>query len=206
MSSQIEYQESTIATAKGQKHALVMAPRVPVAVGAERLSALRRGLERGSIDDECISEVRRRGGRIQVLVFRGRNDSGSGAWSFGEGLTAADETELGRLIVKSMETTRRLLTAEGVFVHVHSDFTFRDAQIFKNGTECVIAEATDELARGELTDDRRTELKVDLWTLKHLCFYFTLPLSKVLRDVLPDKLPLLERRAQSVRELARQLR
>lgn len=182
-----------------------MAPRTRIVVGRERLESLRHGSARSPIDDECIQEVRRRRGRIHVLVFRGRDDSGDGQWTFHDALSADEEIELGTLIVQSMETTRRALVGEGVLVHVHSDFTFRDTQLFKQGTDLVIAAAERQLARADLPPQRAAELKLDLWTLKHLSFYFTSALSRILSEVLPDKLGLLEKRARTARELARTL-
>ena len=196
----IEFSESSIPTTRGLRHALVMTPRQHVVVGRERLAALRQRPSQGAIDRQCVAEVTRRRGRIEVLVFRGASDEGDGSWRFADDLAPDDADELGRLMVASMAPTRLALMQAGVFVHVHSDFSPRDADLFKRGTARVIDDAQLLVdAAGDAA--ARARAQADLWSLKHLSFYLTSPLGRVLDEILVDKLPLLEHRSETLRQL-----
>jgi hypothetical protein len=196
----MSFHEAPIRTGRGVVHALVMTPRHPVVAGRERLRELRLDTEPGAIDRQCIAEVERRRGRVQVLVFRGKSDDGASSWSFDATLTAAEEDEIGHRMVASMAPTRLAYLRAGVYVHVHSDFSPRDAEIFKRGTATAIAEL--ERLLPLLTDARnKAQAQIDLWSLKHLSFYLTSSLTRVLDEILVDKLPLLEPRTAKVEKL-----
>lgn len=197
------HDEAKVVTSKGPRHVLVMTPRAPLRVGRERLIELRRSAAGSPIDDECVRRVRRGRGRIRAVLFRGRNDDSSASWGFAEDLGPDEELELAQLLVRSMNVTRRRLMAAGVLVHMHTEFSFRDADLCKRATERVIDELEGELA--ERVSPATTLLRLDLWALRHLTFYFTLAFDKVLSSVLPDKLPILERREHRVQELLAQL-
>jgi hypothetical protein len=170
-------------------------------VGRERLAALREQSSAGIIDQEIVEEVRRRRTEMPIAVFRGLADSGEIAWAFAEDLSDAEVDELAYRLVVSQQPTYRSLLEAGVFVIVHVECGRRETPSFRAGTARRLAELRGELA--DMTQTRRLDpvRRLDIWMLQNLTFFFNLELESVLRDVLPDKIPLLEQRVPTIKAM-----
>lgn len=194
----LSFEESTVLTRSGPRMALVMTPQLPVIVGHMRMAQLRHDAGPGPIDEEMLKEVRRRNGRVQILMMRGQNDDGSGRWSIDPSLTDEEAAELGYLLNKSQIPTYRRFLALGVIVYVHAEFGRREADAFRRGADRLL----EELQKAPEKDAATMAIRrVDAWILRNLTFFFSLGASAVLTDVLPNKTPLFEARLPRIREM-----
>jgi hypothetical protein len=172
-------------------------------LGRGRLEELRANGQESPIETAIVDRVRRSTERFHIVAFRGENDEHTSSWGFDDELPADEAYELAGRLVRSHLPTHRCLLVHGTYVMVHTDFGSREADLMRRASEEIHA----ELAARDLADEREAVLReADLWLLRHLSFYFSLPAEKVLRSVLPDKLPLIETRSAHLQAIADRLR
>lgn len=184
-------EEATLETNDGPRVALIVTPS-PVVVGRARLEALRKSVAAGALDREIIDEVRKRAGRVKALVIRGVD------WRVDPALDVHDREELGLLLTRSQLPTYRRFLSAGMVVVVHGEFGPVETEVFRRGAEHVIADI--ESSPAKRVDDRALQ-RVDLFNLKHLCFFFSLSIDRLLREILPPQLKLFETRAERIRDM-----
>ncbi|MGZ3421947.1 MAG: hypothetical protein ACXWUG_17210 [Polyangiales bacterium] len=183
--------EATIETKDGSRVALLVTPD-PVVVGRARLEALRKSTEPGALDRRILDEVRRQRGRVNALIIRGTD------WHVDPSLDVHEREELGLLLTRSQLPTYRRFLSAGMVVVVHAEFGPLETEVFRRGAEHVIADIEASPAR---SDDVRAIQRVDLFNLKHLCFFFSLSIDRFLTEVLPPQLKLFETRAERIRDM-----
>jgi hypothetical protein len=185
------FTEATLDTKDGPRVALIVTPS-PVVVGRARLEALRKSTAPGALDREIIEEVRKRQGRVKALVIRFAD------WRVDPSLDVHDREELGLLLTRSQLSTYRRFLSAGIVVVVHGELGPVETEVFRRGAEHVIADIESSPAR---RDDDRALQRVDLFDLKHLCFFFSLSIDRLLTKVLPTQLELFETRAERIRDM-----
>jgi hypothetical protein len=184
-------QELTLETKDGARLALIVTP-APVVLGRARLEALRKSTAPGALDRFILDEVRKRAGSVSALVVRGVD------WRVDPSLDVHDREELGLLLTRSQVPTYRRFLSAGMVVVVHGEFGPIETEIFRRGAEHVIADIESSPAR---SDDARAIQRVDVFNLKHLCFFFSLSIDRLLTEILPPQLKLFETRAERIRDM-----
>jgi len=194
----LSFDDDVVVSKQGKHPVLVVTPREVVTVGHMRMAQLRDRTAPSALDQEILRQVRRRSGRIQILMLRGQNDDGSGAWQIDPSLGDDEAAELGYWIARSQLPSHRRLLASGLLAFLHVHFGSRDVSALRRGVDRLTAEMQSER---DLGDELSAIRKVDLWVLRHLSFYFSLSSAQVLHDQLPSKAALFESRIPRIREL-----
>ncbi len=197
----LSFDEQVVSTPAGKHSVLVATPCVQIDVGHMRMAQLREKVEPGPIDREILRQVRRRSGRISMLMMCGQNTDASAYWRIDPALPDGDAWELGYLLSRSQVPTHRRFLAAGVVVFLHVHFGAREVEAYRRGVERLTKELSALSDKGEDGAIR----KVDLWVLRHLSFYFTLSSAQVLHDVLPGKAALFESRVPRIKEMLQAL-
>lgn len=193
------FSDSIVRTLKGPRTVVIATPDREYRVGRNRLAQLRGEVAIASIDQSVLDEIRSRDGELCAFIFRGSSDDGVGSWGYDEELTGAEATELGYLLVRSELPTYRRMLAAGAFLHIHVEWGFVELESYQDGSRRLLEELEEEAESA--TGERAAILAIDTWMLQHLTFFFSLPLDHVLKIVLPQQLPLLERRVPRVKAL-----
>ncbi len=201
----LELTEATVATKGGPRTVLVVAPRARVVAGRERLEELRASLKPGAIDLQLVREVRRRRGRLDALLMRGRSADGNGEWRLDPSLSDDDRAELGYLLAKSHLPNHRRFMVAGICVYVHTDFADAELEMFKVGAERLRGELEASVASRRGDEDEAATERVDLWVLKNLSFWFGISAERVLAEILPEQLPMFEARRPHMQAMIRTL-
>ncbi len=130
-----------------------------------------------------------------VCILRGEGPRG-GCYRFDAGLDRERAAALAEAMLEGQLLAYREMVRLGMCLFVHADFGYREAEAFRD--------ATDAVARAL---ERRTgpEAEVDLWILQNLVFFFTVSFENLVTTVLPDKLPMMEKRMDRVRRMAERL-
>jgi hypothetical protein len=194
----LTFDDEIVVTKGGRHPVLVVTPREVLTVGHTRMAKLRERSTPSALDQEILRQVRRRSGRIQMLMLRGQSDDRTGLWQIDPALSEAEAWELGYFLVRSQLPAHRRLLSAGVVAFLHVHFASRDVEAMRRGVDRLMAEMQAEPDLGDATSAIR---KVDLWVLRHLSFYFSLSSAQVLHDVLPSKALLFESRIPRIREL-----
>ncbi len=189
--SPLAIEERKIDTPRGPRGALVISPIQPVILGAARLAELRDDLRRAPIDHQIAREIRRRTGRVEIMIFRGVGPAGA-TWRFDEALGDDDADELGYLLTRSQLPTWRALVANGVHLHLHTDWGVRETAACRRGA----ARLRQELAADGAV---RSVERFDAYMLSYLSLFYSADLDHVLGELLPSQLGLIEQRAARVR-------
>lgn len=200
----LSFTEREFETPNGTRAALVIAPTAHVRVGLDRLARLRD--EAGQpptlapIDRGVLEEARRRAARVQITVFRGRNDDDTGSWDFADELNVLQATEMAYLMLRSQMLVYRGLVKAGLCLHLHVEWTTLAVDVYRQAIRRRIGELNPGpgLVRKASTDP--IDL-ADLWILKNLTFFFSIKFENLITTILPDKLSMLERRMARVRDM-----
>jgi hypothetical protein len=192
---ELAFEEIAVPTAGGARSALVVTPRVHISLGAVRLAALRAAERGGEIDDALFLRVKSCRQSPSAVIFRARSDDGAGSWGFDSKLADVDARDLAKRLARThMESHRRLFGA-GVLAVVHTDYGRREADLFR-AVETELAQEEEALAASG-----SAVAQLNLWTLRTLTFTYTLKASKVISDLLPNTIVMLERTAPMVKEM-----
>jgi len=190
--SPLQIDERTLLTSRGPRVALMLWPSAPITLGAARLAELRTDLKRATVDQQIVREIKRRRGRVQMLIFRGVGPNGA-AWRFDPALSDDDAEELGYLLTKSQLPTWRRLAVSGVHLHLHTDWGVRESGTCRRGAVRLRHELT--------TGTPGATARFDAYMLSYLSLFYSADLDHVLRDLLPNQLGLVEQRAARIHEL-----
>jgi hypothetical protein len=192
---ELAFEEIAVQTASGARSALVVTPRVRISLGAARLAALRAAEQGGEIDDALYLRVKSCRESASAVIFRARSDDGSGSWGFDPELGDVDARDLAKRLARThMESHRRLFGA-GVLAVVHTDYGTREAALFRAAESELAQEEEARAASGSAV------AQLNLWTLRTLTFTYTLKASRVISDLLPNTIAMLERTAPMVKQM-----
>lgn len=198
----VVFSDAVIESHKGPRRALVITPTQVHRVGRETLERLRASGDEGPIERSIVDYMERASEPYPFTIFRGQDEDGTVSWGLEEGLDQHEAHELARRLILSHLATHRCLLRAGTYVMVHTDFDSRDALVFRRASEELAEERARTLAE---TTEPTAEAQADLWILRHYNFYFSLGYEKVLANVLPDRVPLIELRQGHIESLARAL-
>lgn len=195
--------EHTLRSSAGDRVALVVTPQTRVRVGRARLQQLRRRRGEGSdLDRELLDHIRRHGGEDKLVVIRGRSPSGAGSWRFAEGLSEAEQRELGYLLVADELPLYRRLVAAGVFALVHVEWGRAEVAAYRHGVERLLSEL-EESSVPEVTLDpaQAAVARADRFILRNLTHYYEDGFDEVVRSVLLAHLAQFEERIPHFRAM-----
>lgn len=196
---ELAFDEIAVPTASGARTALVVTPRVHILLGAVRLAALRAAQRGGEIDDALYLRVKSCAKPPSAVIFRAKSEDGAGSWGFDPKLLDVDARDLAKRLARThMESHRRLFGA-GVLAVVHTDYGTREAALFR-AVETELAQEEEERAASGNSRDAAVA-QINLWTLRTLTFTYTLKASKVISDLLPATIVMLERTAPIVKQM-----
>ena len=86
----------------------------------------------------------------------------------------------------------RLRLASGYALFVHTELGPREVTALRRAVDVHL----EELRRRSVFDEQeRQRVENDRWILRHLVFHFEIGFSRLVESVLPDKIELIERRA-----------
>ncbi len=194
----VVFSSKILESRKGPRRALVITPATRIVLGHEQLDQLRATSGESPIDDSIVGRIEASSVPHPVVIFRGANDEGTGSWGFAEDLEPDDAYELARHLVLSHLPTQRAMLVHGAYVMVHTDFGSLEADLFRRASK----EVHDEMHGARISDQQmRAMHEANVWILRHLNFYFSLSYQKVITEVLPDKLPLIEMRSKHIQAL-----
>jgi len=191
----VHFSERAIVTPAGPRVGLVITPLEPIVFDRVRLTKLRMDPAPSELDLQVRREVLERRGHIHFALFRGKTDDGRGLCTVSEHLGTDELEELGCLLMRQQIVTYRYLARAGACVHVRTEWDDRASDMFAVGTDRLI----DDIVRRSNPPTPTDEL--DLWCLKHFTFTFALSFERVMKEVLPEKFTLLERRSTRIKKL-----
>lgn len=192
------FTERSFDTQAGVRSAMVITPATHARYGAADLVQLPSTPAISEVDAEILEQARARAGRVQLVVLRGMSDDEEGSWGFDEDVDPQTAYEIARRLLPSHTRVYRGLAAMGMFLFVHVEWGVMEVDAFRVATE----ERVGDL---EAMGDRRSPVdELDLWILRNLVFYFGLSFDKLIHSVLPEKLVLMEKRIDKIRQLARE--
>ena len=133
------------------------------------------------------------------MIFRAKSDDGAGSWRFSPDLPDAAARDLAKRLARTHVESHRRLFGAGVLAVVHTDYGTREAELFR-AVEAELAQ--EEEARAAAGNSRDSAVaQLNLWTLRTLTFTYTLKASKVISDLLPATIVMLERTAPIVKQM-----
>ncbi len=197
-------EDHVVETRAGPRTVVSLTPRAPIIFRRTDLAAMVARSEASPRDREIIRRLCSRDRPADVFVFQSQAPDGDGCWSFDEDLTDEEATELGYQIVRTHRYVYRGLVDAGISMAIGAAKGFRELECLRAGTRRFIEELSDELPR--LTGQARLECEADLFMVRHLMVFTSLHLPQLLEGVIPDKLPLCQRRAPRFRDLRSQMR
>lgn len=191
--------ETTVKSDNTLHPVLVITPRAPMVLGVERIEALRKVPGLSPADRYLIEQTRKRGHRVHLAVFRAANDAGERLWSFDPQLSSSQVEELGYLVTKGLLPVHRRMMANGVALLAHTEWGTRECYAMRCGVRRLLTELEQQPhPSAALTD-------VDRWVLRNMCFHFALGFEHVTKSLLPNQIPMIERRWARVSELVTKL-
>ncbi|MCR9162071.1 MAG: hypothetical protein ACE37F_28445 [Nannocystaceae bacterium] len=182
----------TLQTASGERRALVLTPTVEV-----YLSSTPNVAGELSPADRWILERARWAagtGGATVCMFRGEGPNG--CYRFEPSLGLASATALAEEMLLGQLRAYREMVQLGMCLFVHAGFGHLETEAFREATAAV-ARSLQRL--GGATAE------VDRWILQNLLFFFTASFEALVGKVLPEKLPMMEKRMDRVRRMAERL-
>lgn len=201
----LELDEHVIETKAGPRTVVSVTPSGPVVFRREDLARMSSVFEPSPRDEEIITALRQRRRPADVFVFQSQAlDGGPGCWYFEDGLSEAEVDELGFHIVRAHRFVYRGLVDAGINMAIGAAKGYRELAALRTGTERLARELAAELEH--CAGDDRMVCEADLFLVRHLMVFTSLDLPVLLRGLIPDKLPLCERRAPRFRELRARVR
>lgn len=183
----------TLQTVVGERTALVLTPIVEITASKPPDPGGPGSIERWVIDAarNAVEEK-----LATVCIFRARADDGVGAYRFSRDLGSLTPTDLAEQMLAAQMFVYREMVQIGVCLFVHTEFGYTETEAFEGASRRLQA------SLGPRADDGDVEAEVDLWILQNLVFFFTVRFQGLTTSVLPDKLPLMERRMERIRRMA----
>jgi hypothetical protein len=196
---QLGFEDVPIDTKNGKRSALLVTPRARLVLGQERLARLRANERPSELDDPLYLRVKACSSPPSVVVFRAKNDDGTGWWGFDPQLSNAQARELAKRLARTHVENHRRPFAAGVLGVVHTDYGLREAELFR-AAESELAQEEEKRAEKE-TGIASALAQLNTWTLRTLSFTYTLRAQKVIADLLSSTILMLERSAPMVKEM-----
>jgi len=181
-----------------ERGAMVITPKTPIVVDVSRLQQVGHAKTLSPVERWLIEQIRQRGERARVVLFRAVNDKRERVWQFDPALSEQQLQEGGYVMSKALVPFHRRMLASGVVLMVHTDWGLRECYAMRHGIRRLLQEL-------EAMPDRDAVGEADRWLLNHMLLHVALGLDHVTTSLLPTHLTMIERRYPSVRELVRQL-
>lgn len=199
----LELEEHLLETRVGPRLVVSCTPSAPVLLGRADLERMREVFEPSPRDLEILEQLRARERPADVFVFQSQAlDGGAGSWYFEKDLSEDETAELGFQIVRSHRFLNRGLVDAGISMGIGAAKGYRELTALRAGGQRLLEELAAQARDASGPDKLRIE--ADLYLVRHLMVFTSLNLPSLLRGVIPDKLPLCERRATTFRELRQQ--
>lgn len=187
----------TLSTSIGDRRALVLTPTrsislvEPPEVSGQLSDADRWILDtaRYAVEEELAS----------FCIFRGRDETTGGAYGFAEALSEDDAAEVATAMLQGQILVYREMVRLGLCLIVHTDFGYAEAAAFRTAIDRLLTQLEPK-ASGDDLEARRARL--DQWILQNLVFFFTGSFETLASTILPDKLPMMEKRMERIRRMA----
>ena len=181
-----------------ERGAMVITPRTPIVVGLDRLQQVGQAKGLSPVERWLLEQIRKRGERARVVLFRAVNDKRERVWQFDPALSESQLQEGGYVMSKGLVPFHRRMLASGVVLMVHTDWGLRECHAMRHGIRRLIQEL-------DAIRDRDAVEEADRWVLSHMLLHVALHLDHVTTSLLPTHLTMIERRYPSVLELVSQL-
>lgn len=195
------FTDATIETREGSRSALVFAPTRRLSMGRERIGALGQSETIGPMDRTLIDAVGARATPPSVVIFRGISADGCGSWGFAEDLSPEECHEMGRRLARAQIPVYRRMLHRGMTLMVHVDWGPRECEAVRRGLVARADELEQEQRAAGSDDPDRVIRRVDHWIARNLNFYFTSRYQRVVERLLPDQLPMFEKRHTRLRSM-----
>ncbi len=198
----LDFDTLQLTTGVGPRQALVLTPRSDIIV-ADPPPPGQQG-ELTPTDRRVIEAARQ---TVQqtgatVCIFRGRAPGGDGAYRFAPDISEGQALRLAKSMLAGQLLVYREMVRLGVCLFIHTDFGPIEVEAFRSSVD-LVAEELEALTEGDSAEAHRARL--DLWMLRNLIFFFSLGFDKFVATILPDKLPLMEKRMERIRRMASKL-
>ncbi|MEM9457210.1 MAG: hypothetical protein AAGF11_23735 [Myxococcota bacterium] len=180
-------------------HALVVAPRQDIEWGRTMLDTLRAQLVNSARDLEIVEVFGRVPKRPRVFVFRGTRADGQARIHMGN-LGPDEREELSYLLFLSHMPVLRCLLVRGARLFVYVDWAPDMMALFRRVLGRIVQERRAAVEPSQEPVVVR-QLKLDQWILERLTLFCAQPFDDVIRQLLPDSLPLFDRREERVARL-----
>lgn len=180
-------------------HALVVAPIENIEWGRPMLDDLRMQVVNSARDSEIVDAFGRATSRPRVFIFRGTCGDRHARIHMGS-LGSDEREELGYLLFLSHMPVLRILLARGARLFVYVDWAPDMMELFRRVMGRIVRErrAAIEPSRDPLVT---RQLELDQWILERLTLFCAQPFDDVIAQLLPDSLPLFDRREERVARL-----
>ena len=167
----------TIATNAGPVGVLVVKPVGFHTAGAERSRSHGAANDVSPMDAAICSAVRSHASEARALLFQACHDDGS--WGFSSELDGEELDQAAYAVIRGMLGVYREVVRAGWVTVFSSDFDPVTQMALRRGTEMRLEEL-DSVIHPE-----------EIWVYRHLAFFTTLGLERVLSSVLPGKMRML---------------
>lgn len=193
----LEFSEEMIDAASGRRRCLVITPVDHIRIG----EGYRRSVGRDGLSDNdrrILAEARRRPANppLSVCIFRGKNSTGTGSFGLDPELPSKMACEVGVRLLRGQTDVYRELIGLGICLFVHAEFDPRSVVALRSATEALIAELEAKTRAKHSVLDR-----LDLWVHRNLNLFLTVRFDRLVENVLPGKLDLMEKRMGRVAKL-----
>lgn len=195
------FDEHRFSTSVGERVALVITPKRPVTVPLDALPPPGATPQMSEVDAEILDQAKRRAPRVTLCIFRGRDDSKDNHWRFDPDLSEDEAFELALGLMRGQLIVYREMVRTGVCLFLHVGWGSMEAAGFRRACETLGNELEERQANGSPEQQRPTDA-VDLWVARNLVFFFSLGFKKVVEDILPEKLALMEKRMDRIQRMA----
>ena len=189
--SALEITELKLTTSSRQRTALVLTPTVHVVWGLDRIDR-EPNVEPSDLDRLIVAEARARPG-TDLTIMRGCDDDGKGSFRIEPGATEEQARKVAISVLRETMPLYRELTRVGLCPHLHAEWEPVAAAAFR--------EAGDELS-ARLAGRQDAASQLDSWILSNLLFFFSLSFKRTVSGMLPNKLDLMDKRSDRIRQMA----
>ncbi len=198
----LEFDTLQLATDVGPRQALVLTPGTDIIVS--ELPAPSQHGRLSATDRQIVEAARQTVPQFHatVCIFRGRAPGGDGRYRFAPGISEEQALRLASAMLTGQVLVYREMVRLGVCLFIHTDFGPLEVEAYRSAVD-QLADALEPRTVGSGVEARRSRL--DLWMLRNLIFFFSLGFDKFVATILPDKLPLMEKRMERIRRMAADL-
>lgn len=197
----LAFDEHRFSTPVGERVALVITPKRPVTVQLDALPAPGARPQMSEVDAEILDQAKRRASRVSLCIFRGRDDSEENYWRFDPSISEENAFDLALGLMRGQLIVYREMVRTGVCLFLHVGWGSMEAAGFRRACETLGNELEERQTNGTPDQQEPTD-PIDLWVARNLVFFFSLGFKKVVEDILPEKLALMEKRMERIQRMA----